>query len=131
TTDQERMLAPLRSGFEALALIIAFVGLYRLLTYSVTRRTKEMGIRLALGAHRGRVIGMVIRSAVRLLTFGVALGLPAAWAASRMIDSMLFGLPPSDPAAVIAAVSLLTAAALLAADFPARRASRVDSTQAL
>ena len=124
-------MATLGSGFGALALILAFVGLYGLLTYSVTRRTKEMGIRMALGAPRGRVIGMVIRSAVRLLIFGVALGLPAAWAASRMIESMLFGLPPSDPAAVLAAVSLLTGPALLAAYFPARRASRVDPMQAL
>ena len=131
TLVQERMMATLASGFGVLALVLASVGLYGLLAYSVARRTKEMGIRMALGAQRSRVIGMVVKSAVRLVLVGVALGLPAAWAASRSVESMLFGLAPTDPATIAGAALLLTAAALLAAYLPARRASRVDPMTAL
>lgn len=128
---QERVMATLASGFGVLALVLACVGLYGLLAYSVARRTKEMGIRMALGAQRRRVVGMVIKGAIRLVFIGIAVGLPAAWFASRWVESMLFGLTPTDPTTIAGAALVLTAAALLAAYFPARRASRVDPMAAL
>jgi predicted permease len=128
---QERMMATLAGGFGALALILACVGLYGLLAYSVARRTKEMGIRMALGARRGRLMAMVIKNAIRLVVFGIALGLPAAWAASRLVKSMLFGLTSTDPTTIAGSALLLTIAALLAAYLPAWRASRIDPMVAL
>src|SRR5579872_2820669 len=131
TLVQERMMATLASGFGILALVLACIGLYGLLAYSVARRTKELGIRMALGAQRRRVIAMVVNGAIRLIIIGVALGLPAAWAASRWVKSMLFGLTPTDPATTAGAALILVAAALLAAYLPARNASRVDPMTAL
>jgi ABC-type antimicrobial peptide transport system permease subunit len=128
---QERMMATLAGGFGTLALILACIGLYGLLNYSVARRTKEIGIRMALGAQRSRVIGMEVKSAIRLVVLGIALGLPAAWAASRWVQSMLFGLTPTDPATIAGAAILLTAAGVMAAYLPARRASRVDPISVL
>jgi predicted lysophospholipase L1 biosynthesis ABC-type transport system permease subunit len=118
-------------AFGVLALILACVGLYGLLAYSVARRAKELGIRMALGAQRHRLIAMVLSSAVRLVGIGVVLGLPAAWAVSRWLESMLFGLNPADPATIGGAVLLLTTAGLVAAYLPARRASRADPLLAL
>jgi len=131
TLVRERLMAALAGGFGALALILACVGLYGVLAYSVARRTKEMGIRMTLGAQRGRVIAMVVKGAARLMVFGIALGLPAAWAASRWVESMLFGLTPTDPATIIGAALLLASAALVAAYLPALRAARVDPATAL
>ena len=85
-----------------------------------------MGIRMALGARAGLLIAMVLKSAIRPVLIGMMLGLPAAWAASRWVESMLFGLKPADPATIGAAILLLITASLLAAYLPARRASRVD-----
>ena len=124
-------MARLAGGFGFLSLILASIGLYGLLNYRVVRRTKEIGIRMALGARRSRVIGTEVRSAIRLVALGIALGLPAAWAVSRWAESMLFGLSPTDPATVAGSVILLTAAALVAAYLPARRASRIDPMTAL
>jgi predicted permease len=131
TIGQERMMATLASGFGSLALILACVGLYGLMNYSVLRRTREIGIRMALGAQRAEVIGVEVRSAVGLLAAGLALGLPAVWIASKWIESMLFGLAPTDPATIAGAALVLTAAVLTAAYLPARRASKVDPTTAL
>src|SRR5579871_283747 len=131
TLVQERMMATLGSGFGALALILASIGLYGLLSYSVARRTKEIGIRMALGAQRSRVVGMMVRSAVRLVEFGILLGLPAAWAASHWVRSMLFGLSPTDPGTIAGAVLLLLLCGLAAVFLPAWRASTVDPTAAL
>jgi predicted permease len=128
---QERVMATLAGAFGMLALILACVGLYGLLAYSVTRRAKELGIRMALGAQRQRLIAMVLSSAVRLVLIGVVLGLPAAWAVSRWLESMLFGLRPADPATIAGAILLLTTAALVAAYLPAHRASRADPLVAL
>ena len=131
TLVRERMMATLAGGFGALALILACVGLYGVLAYSVARRTKELGIRMALGAQRSRVIVMVVKGAIRLVVAGIALGLPAAWVASRWVKSMLFGLTATDPATIAGAAAILATAALVAAYLPARRASRVDPMTAL
>jgi ABC-type antimicrobial peptide transport system permease subunit len=126
TIVQERMMATLAAGFGVLALLISCIGIYGLLAYTVARRTKEIGIRMAVGARSVQVIAMVLRSAVGLVLIGVALGLPVAWAASRWIESMLFGVKRNDPFTLGGAVLLLVTSAMLAAYLPARRASRVD-----
>jgi len=131
TIVQERMMATIAGGFGLLALAIACIGLYGLLAYSVARRTKEIGIRMALGAQRSRVMGLVLGRATRLVVIGIAIGLPAAWAVSRLVESMLFGLKPADPATIIGAVVLLAVAAQIAAYVPAWRAARVDPLAAL
>ncbi len=131
TIVQERMMAALGGGFALLALTLACVGLYGLLAYSVAQRTREIGIRMALGAQGPRVVAMVLKGGARLVVIGIVVGLPAAWAASRWVESMLFGLTPTDPAAIGGAIVLLIAAAQLAAYLPARRASRVNPLVAL
>jgi len=128
---QERMMATLASGFGILALLLACIGLYGLLAYRVARRTREIGIRMALGADRKRVTAMVLSGAARLVAFGILLGLPAAWVVSRWIEELLFQLKPTDPATVGVAIALLMIISLAAAYLPARRASRVDPMIAL
>jgi ABC-type antimicrobial peptide transport system permease subunit len=128
---QERLLATLAGAFSVLALILVCVGLYGLLAYSVTRRTKEIGIRVALGAQSTRVIAMVLGGAARPVVIGVLVGVPAAWVASRWVRGMLFGLSPFDTGTIAGSVLVLTAAALVAAYVPARRASSVDPMTAL
>ncbi len=131
TMVQERMMATLASGFGLLALTLTCVGLYGLLAYGVAQRTREIGIRMALGAQGNRVVVMVLTSGARLVIIGIALGLPGAWAASQSLGSMLFGLTPTDPTTMAGAIIALAAAAQLAAYLPARRASRVDPLVAL
>jgi putative ABC transport system permease protein len=131
TIVQERLVATLAGGFGLLALAVACIGLYGLLAYTVARRTKEIGIRMALGAQRSRVIGLVLGRALRLVVMGIAIGLPAAWAISRFVASMLFGLKPADPATIIGAVAVLGVAAQIAAYVPAWQAARVDPLAAL
>jgi predicted permease len=131
TIAQERMMATLAAGFGILALVLASIGLYGLLNYSVVRRTKEIGIRMALGARRSGVIGMEVKASGRLVALGIALGLPAVWISSRWIKSMLFGLSPADASTIADAAILLGAAGMIAAYLPARRASRVDPMTAL
>jgi putative ABC transport system permease protein len=128
---QERLMATLAGAFGVLALLLACVGLYGLLVYSVARRTKEIGIRMALGAQQLRVLGSVLTGAARLVFIVIAVGLPIAWAGSRAVRSMLFGLNAVDPATIGGAILLLTAAALVAASVPAWRASRVNPMEAL
>ena len=128
---QERLMANVAGGFGVLGLALACVGLYGLLGYSVVRRTREIGIRMALGAQPRGVLWMIAGRALRLVAVGVALGLPAAWVSSRWLRSMLFGLTPTDPGVIAGAVALLAMAGMLAAYFPARRATRVDPTTAL
>ena len=128
---QERMMATLGTGFGALALVLAGVGIYGLLAYAVTRRTREIGIRMALGAQPGGVVALMLRGARVPLVIGIAVGAPAAWAVSRSIESMLFGLGRMDPVAIGGATLVLVAIAHMAAYLPARRAARVDPLAAL
>jgi len=127
----ERMIAYLCGCFGALALTLAAVGLYGVMAYAVAQRTREVGIRMALGARRFDVIGMIVREALVPVLCGVAIGIAGALAATRVISSLLFGVAPRDPLSFVLAVFAMLAVALLAAAVPARRASRVDPAIAL
>jgi predicted permease len=128
---QEQMLAVLASGFGALALGLVAIGLYGLLGYRVARRTREIGVRMALGAERRQVMRLVLGSAAWLVLVGLALGVPAALAVSQWVESLLFGLKPADRTVVGGALVVLLVTAQLAASLPAWRASRVDPLAAL
>ena len=128
---QERMITRLCSFFGLLALLLASVGLYGTMSYSVVRRTNEIGIRMALGAQHSRLLWMVLRESVVLAILGLAFGLPLAMGATRWIKSFLFRVPPTDPAGIGAAVFLLAAVSTLAGFLPARRATKVDPMVAL
>jgi ABC-type lipoprotein release transport system permease subunit len=129
--QQEIMLAELCTAFAILALIIASVGLYGTISYTVARRTGELGIRMALGARRGPVVWMVLREVCVLAAVGLAISIPIALGTSRLIGSFLFGMKPNDPLALGAAVMILLAAALLAGCVPARKAAYIDPMTAL
>jgi predicted permease len=132
---EQRLIAMLSSLFGGLALVLACVGLYGLLAFTVVQRRSELGIRLALGAQRGDVVRMVTSEAMLLVAMGVALGVPVAVAAMRLASSqmsgLLFGLEATDPVTIVAAVTLLTLVAAVAVYLPARRASRVDPMRVL
>lgn len=128
---QERLMATLASFFGAVALALAAIGLYGIMAYTVTRRTSEIGVRMALGASRGNVLGLILRGAFILVGAGVAVGLPVALGSSKFVSKMLFGIRPADPVTAVAAAGLLFIAALIAAYVPARRAARVDPLKAL
>jgi predicted permease len=128
---QERLLAGLSSFFAGLAVVLAFVGLYGVLAYAVARRTREIGVRMALGASRGRVIRMVVRDGLVLTIMGVAIGIPCAVGAARLIGSFLFGLGSSDPTTLIAVSALMVSVGVVAGLRPALRASGVDPMTAL
>jgi ABC-type antimicrobial peptide transport system permease subunit len=130
TIRQERLFAFLCSAFAALALVIASVGLYGTLAYGVTRRTGEIGVRMALGARRGRVVAMILRESSWMVAAGLAVGLPLVWASETIIGSFLFPAP-GEWRAVAVAVAALLASALIAAALPAWRAARIDPMQAL
>ena len=126
TIGQEIMFARLCGAFALLALVIAGVGLYATTSYNVARRTGEIGIRMALGAQRARVVWMVLREVFVLASIGLAISVPAAFAASKLIESFLYDMKPNDPLAVTGAVAILVSAAILAGYLPARNASRID-----
>jgi ABC-type antimicrobial peptide transport system permease subunit len=128
---QERLVASLSSLFGILALLLAAVGLYGLMTYATNRRTGEIGIRIALGARGGQIAGMVLRETLQLVLIGFGIGIPAAIVAARLIKSELYGLKSYDPITLAAAISIMVGIALLAAYLPARRASRVEPMIAL
>ena len=128
---QERLVANLSSLFALLALIVACVGIYGLLSYQVTRRTQEIGIRLALGAQRGDVLRIVLRQGAVLAILGALIGVGAALAVTRYLQSFLFGVKPSDPTTIVGVAFLLIAVALLASYIPARRAMKTDPIVAL
>jgi predicted permease len=129
--QQPRIFADMTAAFGVLALVLASVGIYGLMAYSVSRRTNEIGIRMALGAQPRRVLRMVLAEASALVALGVAAGLGGALALARLIGTMLYGLKPWDPATFAAAGALLILVALAASWIPARRAVAVDPMKAL
>jgi predicted permease len=129
--QQEKLFAQAYSLFGGIALLLAAIGLFGLMSYNVSRRTNEIGIRMALGAQRGQVLGLVMRESMVLVVIGVVAGLAIAIAAGRLVTTLLFGLPPRDPTTMIAAVAVMAAVSALAGYLPARRASRVDPMIAL
>ena len=131
TISQEITFARLCSAFAVLALAIACVGLYGTMSYNVVRRTGEIGIRMALGAQRGRVVWMVLREVIVLAAVGLAISLTTALVASKVVGSFLFGMKPNDPLALAGSVVTLVSAAILAGYLPARSASRIDPMIAL
>ncbi|HEY8188960.1 MAG TPA: ABC transporter permease [Pyrinomonadaceae bacterium] len=128
---QERLITQLVSFFGLLGLLLSCVGLYGIMVHAVVRRTNEIGIRMALGAERRDIVWMVLKESLLLVVLGLAVGLPASWAAAQLISNQLFGLRPSDPLTLLTAVTLLTLVAALAGYLPARKASRVDPLVAL
>jgi predicted permease len=128
---EERLMATLSGFFGLLAALLAVVGLYGVISYIVAMRRNEIGIRMALGASRGDVVGIIVRQTLVLLALGVAVGVVLALAAVRSTSSLLFGLEPNDPLTFAAASALLVTIALIASFLPARRASRVDPMVAL
>lgn len=124
-------MAMLSAFFGLLATGLAAVGIYGIMAYTVARRTREIGIRVALGAARSSVVGIVVREVAQMALLGIGLGLPAAYALGRIVESQLFGLTAADPATLTAATSLLLCVALIAAAVPALRATRVNPIVAL
>lgn len=131
TITQERVFASLTAAFGILALALACVGIYGIMAYAVSQRTNEIGIRLALGAERAQVRGMVLKEAGWLAAAGVVVGVAAALGLGQLVKSMLYGLRPTDPLSLAGAAALLLGVALLAGWFPAMRASRVEPMEAL
>jgi predicted permease len=129
--EQERLVTQLVSFFGLLGLVLSCIGLYGIMAHAVVRRTNEIGIRLALGAQRGNIIWMVMRETLVLVGIGLAAGLPASWAAGKLISSQLFGLQPGDPLTLLSAVILLSVVGALSGYLPARKASRVDPLKSL
>lgn len=128
---QERIIAQLSTVFGGLALLLACIGLYGVLSYAVAQRTNEIGIRMALGAERGSIIRMVLRETSVLIVIGLAAGVPASLACARLIQSKLFGLKPADPLTLAAALGAMIVVAIASGYLPARRASKVDPLIAL
>ena len=128
---QERLMARLAALFGVVALLLALVGLYGVVSYSVASRRAEIGVRVALGASRSRVLGMILGDVGRMLATGLATGVVIALAAARGIGSLLFGLEPGDPTTLAIAAALLAFAGMLSAAWPARHAAAIDPVQAL
>ena len=129
--QQEHMIATLTTLFGALGLALATVGLYGVLAYIVERRTGEIGVRMALGADRRRIVGMVLGGAFSQVGIGLALGIPAAIGAGKLMAAQLFGVDPWDPFMLTLAILLLALAAFLASAIPAWRAAAVEPMVAL
>ena len=127
----DRLIATLSTAFGVLATILAVIGLYGVMAYSVARRTREIGVRMALGALPGDVIWLVMREVVVLVGSGIVLGLIASWGLGRVVGSQLYGVSGSDPMTIAGACLVLAAVAALAGYVPARRATRVNPVLAL
>jgi ABC-type antimicrobial peptide transport system permease subunit len=131
TFSDERIFARLSMFFGVLAALLVATGLYGTLSYTVSRRTSEVGIRLALGARRGQVLWMVLGESVIMCLAGIVVGSPLAILCSRLLRSMLFGVVPGDPATFVAALVGIVVVALVASVLPARRAASIDPMVAL
>jgi len=131
TIARPRMYAVLLTIFAGVGVVLAAVGIYGVLAYSVSQRTREIGIRMALGAQRSSVVALVLGESAALTAVGIALGVAGAAAATRYLEGMLFGLTPLDPATFVAVSLLFAAVAALAAWVPARRATAVSPLTAL
>lgn len=129
--QQEKLITQLVSFFGLLGLLLSCVGLYGIMAHAVVRRTNEIGIRMALGAERGHITWMVLRESLLLVAVGLIVGIPAAWAAAKLISSQLYGVNPSDPVSLVTAALALTTVAALAGYLPARKAARVNPLIAL
>jgi predicted permease len=127
----ERMLAAVSGGFGTLALLISLVGVYGVMSFVVTHRTREIGVRIALGASRSSALMLVLRDAIMMIAVGTAIALPCVWALGRLVESQLFGVKPTDPVTVTAATLLLLLTGFGAALVPAYRASSIDPNEAL
>jgi predicted permease len=129
--NTEHMLATLSGSFSTLALLLSLVGLYGVMSFVVTQRTREIGIRLALGAMRWSAIWLVLRDALAMILSGIVIGLPFVWALGRLVESQLYDVKPSDPAVIAITILILCSAGLGAALIPAHRASGINPTDAL
>jgi predicted permease len=127
----QSLIAQLSSFFGILAVLLACIGIYGLLSYSVARRTSELGIRLALGAQSHTLLWMILRECIFLLVLGLAVGIPVALSSTRILKSMLYELSPVDPTAIAIAIATVACMTIAAAWLPARRATRIDPSQAL
>ena len=128
---QEKVLAQAYTLFGGIALFVAAIGLFGLMSYNVSRRTREIGIRMAMGAQRKEVLSLVLRESMVLVIAGIAIGIAGALGAGRFVASQLFGLEPTDPTTMMAAIVVMLAVSAAAGYLPARRAARVDPMVAL
>jgi ABC-type lipoprotein release transport system permease subunit len=129
--DSERVLSLLAVSFGALAALLAAIGLYGMLAFATSQRTREIGIRMALGSTRTEIVGLVLRSVGKLLVISMAVAVPVALILSRLVKSQLFGVSAHDPVALMAAGFVVIAAALLASVLPSRRAAAVNPSETL
>jgi predicted permease len=131
SVQRERVLAVLSGSFGAIAFVLAMIGLYGVMAYTIARRRLEIGVRIALGAARGRVVSMVLGEVGRLMAIGVVIGGIAAYAATPLMKQFLYGLEPNDPGTIIVAIAILSGGAILAGAIPARRAASLQPVEAL
>jgi len=131
TLARQSLIAQLSTFFAVLAVLLACIGVYGLLSYSVARRTSELGIRLALGAPLSTLLWTILRESLILLVLGLAIGLPVALTSTRILKSLLYELSPLDPISIAIAIGVLAVMTLTAAWFPALRATRINPSQAL
>jgi len=129
--SRDRLVAQLSAAFGLLGILLASIGLYAAIAHSVSSRTREIGIRLAIGAKARDVIRMVLRESLRVTAIGVMIGLPLAMAGSRLISALLFEVSPSDPPTLVISALFLALTGIAAAWWPARRASRLDPSTTL
>ena len=131
SVSQQRFNMLLLSGFGIIALLLGAAGLYGVMSYTVARQTKEIGVRMALGAGRGAILGMVMGEASRLVGLGLVIGVLAAMAGERLLSSLLFGIAPRNPLTLVAVCLLLAITGFVATWLPARRAAATEPMQAL